>query len=946
MKGSRFLIVLASVFVAVLLVTSVTHALGLQRPQPLDAASVQAAAQETAAQDSAAQDGVSYTVKWSQRPVISPPIHLTCFYGWDENSILGVDAADAPVMADDWMCEDERPVSDIHWWGSYKNWQVELAPPVAPITFHIGIWTDIVTDPFGFSHPGVLLQEWFVERAAVSETLAGCDVHPDFSPVAEACFSYTYQIPTSQWFYQDPSGNRVYWLSLAAIYTAGIQDIPHPWGWKTRPHFFNDDAVRILEPVTPTVGGHFILGEPIEDLQGQTWDLAFELTSPPLDYGDAPDPSYPTLLASNGARHSISPMLYLGKHVDGEADGQPTPLADGDDVNPPTGLDDEDGVSFLSALVPGWKATAAVIASNPGLLNAWIDFDQNGSWLDPGEQIVTDTTLMAGGAIVTFPVPGWAVPAPTCARFRFSSQAGLTPVGLAPDGEVEDYVVNVTTLQWDKWIGEQPWQEGISITVETSDTIRVVDVVNDFMGWGFNLEEAWNPRQLSLTNYFVVSPTPGSILVTPGRLTWTVPGAGALQVVTLTKLFHVEPCTWTRTILSETLFGETGTSVPPVRPVAIVKRPPDLHITAVAPAEARAGQPAAFTLIYSNTGGREDRIVITNTFPLSARFAQSTPWPDAWDTKGLWARWNVGTLTGGVMSRIMVTVNVTAALPTSSTVEIWDGIYDHVDRLMDEVTITMHVLNAFSSTGSGDWNDATTWGGLGVPSAASDVTVTAGTRVIVNAPTACTNLYVEPGAELVILDPYTLTVEGAVTNDGHLIMARTNASPTTFDIENADGSQVKYHGLVITPTTGAMGLVTVTIKGNQSCGVAGAVLRCYEIAPTTQTTATVQFYYRSVETNTNTSPLAWHWDASAWDGLPSTYGGSGDAMWVQATNVADYSPFVLKDGTPTTVALRMASVLRSRQVAALLVLVVLAFVVLELIYLVRRGGSRTAPTQE
>jgi len=58
------------------------------------------------------------------------------------------------------------------------------------------------------------------------------------------------------------------------------------------------------------------------------------------DAGDAPDPGYPTLAANNGAFHVIVPGFHLGLNVDGEADGQPSPNARGDDLN---GQDDADG---------------------------------------------------------------------------------------------------------------------------------------------------------------------------------------------------------------------------------------------------------------------------------------------------------------------------------------------------------------------------------------------------------------------------------------------------------------------------------------------------------------------------------------------------------------------------------------------------------------------------
>src|SRR6266566_6824775 len=57
-----------------------------------------------------------------------------------------------------------------------------------------------------------------------------------------------------------------------------------------------------------------------------------------LDFGDAPAP-YPTLVSSNGARHTATGPL-LGTLRDTENDGFPHASALGDDS---TGSDDEDG---------------------------------------------------------------------------------------------------------------------------------------------------------------------------------------------------------------------------------------------------------------------------------------------------------------------------------------------------------------------------------------------------------------------------------------------------------------------------------------------------------------------------------------------------------------------------------------------------------------------------
>ncbi|MCG8454849.1 MAG: GEVED domain-containing protein, partial [Holophagales bacterium] len=158
------------------------------------------------------------------------------------------------------------------------------------------------------------------------------------------------------------------------------------------------------------------------------------------DYGDAPDPGYPTLRVSDGARHVLGSGLALGLLVDSDPDGQPDPSALGDDLD---GIDDEDGLSF-SALRAGSSGTVDVVTSGAGLLNAWIDFDSDGDWSGPGEQIFTDLPLSAGtNSGLSIAVPAGATLGTTFARFRFSTDSGLRPTGEASDGEVEDVVLEI-----------------------------------------------------------------------------------------------------------------------------------------------------------------------------------------------------------------------------------------------------------------------------------------------------------------------------------------------------------------------------------------------------------------------------------------------------------------------------------------------------------------------
>jgi len=156
-----------------------------------------------------------------------------------------------------------------------------------------------------------------------------------------------------------------------------------------------------------------------------------------LDWGDAPDPTYPTLRVSNGAYHSIVAGVFLGGGVDGETDGQPTPDALGDDISV---SDDEDGVFFLTPILPGQMAGLEIAASAAGYVDAWIDLDVDGTWNPGTDQILKAEPVTAGFNVMSVAIPGTAaINVTTYARFRFSSIGNLPFDGPASDGEVEDY---------------------------------------------------------------------------------------------------------------------------------------------------------------------------------------------------------------------------------------------------------------------------------------------------------------------------------------------------------------------------------------------------------------------------------------------------------------------------------------------------------------------------
>ncbi len=171
---------------------------------------------------------------------------------------------------------------------------------------------------------------------------------------------------------------------------------------------------------------------------------SIELQAPAvsLDFGDAPL-GYPVTLAQDGARHAVS-GLFLGTSIDGEPDGVNSIAADSDDN---VGAD-EDGVFVIATLISAAVPTSnsfQFLASAADRLDAWIDFNGNGSWLDAGEQIFTSRIVAAGSNILNFTVPVGAATGDTGARFRLSTAGGLAPTGAALDGEVEDYIARIVT---------------------------------------------------------------------------------------------------------------------------------------------------------------------------------------------------------------------------------------------------------------------------------------------------------------------------------------------------------------------------------------------------------------------------------------------------------------------------------------------------------------------
>jgi len=206
-------------------------------------------------------------VKYSQLPRMTAN-------SWDYSS--ETKAAIQPplwsLMADDWQCPDGRPVTDIHWWGSYWTppgaytvYSDQLAnAPLGGITgFNITIYDDVPVDPakgIYYSRPGAV-KSYFTIPGPANETLYG--TIDKGSGLTEDVYQYYVNLDPQDYFNQEK--DKIYWLSIQAILPTNVKQ----WGWHEAIDHRYDYAVQqwgVESGWYVACTGH---------------DMAFELTSVP-----------------------------------------------------------------------------------------------------------------------------------------------------------------------------------------------------------------------------------------------------------------------------------------------------------------------------------------------------------------------------------------------------------------------------------------------------------------------------------------------------------------------------------------------------------------------------------------------------------------------------------------------------------------------------------------
>lgn len=213
--------------------------------------------------------------------------------------------------------------------------------------------------------------------------------------------------------------------------------------------------------------------------------LTTGLGSPNLDYGDAPDISAATAQGDyqtepgRGPSHVVDGVRYLGSGVDAEN----AAFNDGATEDDGVALDDGTPATLHGeSLTAGNTFELDVTTEGAGFLNAWIDFNRDGDFDDPGEQIATDAAPTVDLVTITSTVPFSAVAGDTYARFRYSSDTGLGPNDAASDGEVEDYQITL--------IGAAP-QVRLVKRVTRIDTTNITTVVDDLADADDDASVSW-----------------------------------------------------------------------------------------------------------------------------------------------------------------------------------------------------------------------------------------------------------------------------------------------------------------------------------------------------------------------------------------------------------------------------------------------------------------------
>jgi uncharacterized repeat protein (TIGR01451 family) len=399
----------------------------------------------------------------------------------------------------------------------------------------------------------------------------------------------------------------------------------------------------------------------------------FGSAAPCEDYGDAPT-SYGILAADNGPRHGAAGFdsatnrasLILGDAVTIDANGKPGASAALD------GYDDGLVAGSLVLRVGATSASATIRAVNTNASGAtlagWIDFNANGTF-DPGERAevpipantttATPFTLTWSGLAA---IPGGAS---TFARFRVATNAAevASPLGVANDGEVEDYMVTVL-----------PAEADVAITKVGPASATVGANVT------YTLTVTNNGPSVS-TAVLVSDPTPSGMtfVSNTGDCTGPFPCAlgdlapGATRTITTTFAIPIgsnSPSVMnTATVSTTTADPAPGNNTASATTTVDISADVAVTKTVTPSSGVLVGDQVIFTIGASNNGpNTATGVVVTDLLPAGFTFVSATPSQGAYAPAS--GTWTIGTLNLGnppVTLQIVARVTQPGALTNTAT---------------------------------------------------------------------------------------------------------------------------------------------------------------------------------------------------------------------------------------------------------------------------------------
>ncbi len=294
---------------------------------------------------------------------------------------------------------------------------------------------------------------------------------------------------------------------------------------------------------------------------------------------------------------------------------------------------------------------------------------------------VGDLARDEAGAITVYVYAVDSTAEPLTVTHRIHNHVG----NVAAEAETILHVTGETTPGWTKTIddgsGPVVWSPTLSLTLETGDIFTATDIIT--VNESFILNALWLTSELTL-KLWDISPEiyEPSVTSLPGALNFGLPAVPPMsppRLITLTKVFTVNTCSWPQTVLLESL--QIGTNQPMVRPVLVHKDAPILALsTEPTAATAHGGEVVTYTLAYTNSGAYENQFTARADFPAEAAFVSADPPPTTGtpgDTPITWVF--TDGLAEGESGMITVTTQITDEVPPATRLVLTNTLLDHAN---------------------------------------------------------------------------------------------------------------------------------------------------------------------------------------------------------------------------------------------------------------------------